>query len=114
MMRTAMRKLQVPREDVVVIGDRMNTDMLGGLQAEMTTCLVLTGISISIAITIAISITIAIYHLHLHRHLHPFLTSTLSLIFSGIAQLKDLPKFAYRPDIVLPNIGHIVPDFTSL
>lgn len=73
MMRTAMNRLQTHRSKTVVIGDRMNTDILGGLQAELTTCLVLT----------------------------------------GVTTLEELQRFPYRPDIVLPAVGSVVPEFNT-
>lgn len=43
MMRTALNKVDGHSEESVMIGDRMDTDILSGLEAGMTTCLVLTG-----------------------------------------------------------------------
>eukprot|EP00474_Spongospora_subterranea_P002934 CRZ03392.1 hypothetical protein [Spongospora subterranea] len=68
-MRTALNQLGVKRADTIVIGDRMDTDILGGMQANITTALILT----------------------------------------GVTKCSDLKRFAYRPDIILPTIGHIVP-----
>ncbi len=45
MMRIALRKLGVQREDTIIIGDRMDTDIVAGIEAEIDTCLVLSGIS---------------------------------------------------------------------
>ena len=45
MMMIARRKLGVHSEDTVMIGDRMDTDIVGGLEAGMKTCLVLSGVS---------------------------------------------------------------------
>jgi 5'-nucleotidase len=45
MMIYARRMLGVPAEDCVMIGDRMDTDVVGGLEAGMRTCLVLSGVS---------------------------------------------------------------------
>mgnify|MGYP001416494743 FL=1 len=45
MMRIALRRLGVKREDTIVIGDRMDTDVICGLEAEIDTLLVLSGIS---------------------------------------------------------------------
>lgn len=45
MMRIALRKLGVQREDSIIIGDRMDTDIAAGIEAEIDTCLVLSGIS---------------------------------------------------------------------
>jgi len=45
MMRIALRRLGVKREDAIVIGDRMDTDVLCGLESEIDTLLVLSGIS---------------------------------------------------------------------
>jgi len=45
MMRSALKKLNCHREDAIIIGDRMDTDIIAGLEAEMDTLLVLSGIS---------------------------------------------------------------------
>jgi len=41
----ALKKLGVRREDTIVIGDRMDTDIVAGIEAEIDTCLVLSGIT---------------------------------------------------------------------
>lgn len=45
MMRIALKKLGVKREDAIVIGDRMDTDVICGLESEIDTLLVLSGIT---------------------------------------------------------------------
>lgn len=45
MMRNALKKLESRREDTVIIGDRMDTDMIAGIESEIATCLVLSGVS---------------------------------------------------------------------
>ncbi|SDI52658.1 NagD protein [Actinokineospora alba] len=45
MMRSGLRSLGAHSEDTLMIGDRMDTDMLSGLEAGLRTILVLTGIS---------------------------------------------------------------------
>jgi NagD protein len=45
MMRIALKRLGVKREDTIVIGDRMDTDVRCGLESEIDTLLVLSGIS---------------------------------------------------------------------
>jgi len=45
MMMMAARKLGVHPEESVMIGDRMDTDILGGMEAGMKTCLVLSGVA---------------------------------------------------------------------
>lgn len=45
MMRIALKKLGCRREETVIIGDRMDTDIIAGIESEIDTCLVLTGIS---------------------------------------------------------------------
>jgi NagD protein len=45
MMRIALKKIGVQREQTIIIGDRMDTDIVAGIEAEIDTCLVLTGIS---------------------------------------------------------------------
>jgi NagD protein len=45
MMRIALKRLGVQREDAIVIGDRMDTDVRCGLESEIDTLLVLSGIA---------------------------------------------------------------------
>jgi len=45
MMRIALKKLGIQREKTIIIGDRMDTDIVAGVEAEIDTCLVLSGIS---------------------------------------------------------------------
>lgn len=45
MMRIALKKIGVQREDAIIIGDRMDTDIVAGIEAEIDTCLVLSGIA---------------------------------------------------------------------
>jgi len=45
MMRSALKRLGVKREDAIVIGDRMDTDVRCGLESEIDTLLVLSGIT---------------------------------------------------------------------
>jgi NagD protein len=45
MMRIALKKLGCSREESIIIGDRMDTDIIAGIESEIDTCLVLTGIS---------------------------------------------------------------------
>jgi NagD protein len=47
MMRIALKRLGVKREDAIVIGDRMDTDVRCGLESEIDTLLVLSGITSS-------------------------------------------------------------------
>ena len=45
MMRTALKILGVHSEDAVMIGDRMDTDIIVGMESGLTTALVLTGVT---------------------------------------------------------------------
>ncbi len=45
MMRHALKRLGVPREETAVIGDRMDTDIIAGIHAEIETVLVLSGVT---------------------------------------------------------------------
>ncbi|HPR11723.1 MAG TPA: HAD-IIA family hydrolase [Bacteroidales bacterium] len=45
MMRIALKKLGLQREEAIVIGDRMDTDIRCGLESEIDTLLVLSGIT---------------------------------------------------------------------
>lgn len=45
MMRNALKKLSCSREQTIIIGDRMDTDIIAGIESEIDTCLVLSGIT---------------------------------------------------------------------
>src|SRR5437588_6294317 len=45
MMRTALRTLDAHSEDSVMIGDRMDTDIIAGIESGLRTILVLTGVT---------------------------------------------------------------------
>ena len=45
MMRTALRTLEAHSEDSVMIGDRMDTDIVAGIESGLRTILVLTGVT---------------------------------------------------------------------
>lgn len=45
MMRSAMRRLGANREQTVIVGDRMDTDILAGIESDIDTVLVLTGVT---------------------------------------------------------------------
>lgn len=44
-MRHALKRLGCKREETVIIGDRMDTDMIAGIESEIDTVLVLSGVS---------------------------------------------------------------------
>jgi NagD protein len=44
-MRHGLKRLGVKREDTIIIGDRMDTDMVAGIESEIETCLVLSGVT---------------------------------------------------------------------
>nr|MDT0665097.1 HAD hydrolase-like protein [Micromonospora sp. DSM 115978] len=45
MMRSALNALGAHSEETTMIGDRMDTDVIAGLEAGMTTVLVLSGVT---------------------------------------------------------------------
>ena len=45
MMRHALKHLGMPRRETAIIGDRMDTDIIAGIESEMDTVLVLSGVS---------------------------------------------------------------------
>ena len=45
MMRIALKKLQCTTDETIIIGDRMDTDIIAGIESEIDTCLVLSGIT---------------------------------------------------------------------
>ncbi len=51
MMRNALKILGCTREESIIIGDRMDTDIVAGIESEIDTCLVLSGISTRETIT---------------------------------------------------------------
>jgi NagD protein len=44
-MRHAMKKLGCTRDETLIIGDRMDTDIIAGIESEIETALVLSGIT---------------------------------------------------------------------
>jgi NagD protein len=45
MMRNALKELNVKKELSIIIGDRMDTDIIAGIESGINTCLVLSGIT---------------------------------------------------------------------
>jgi NagD protein len=45
MMRNALKIIKCSREETIIIGDRMDTDIVAGIESEIDTCLVLSGIT---------------------------------------------------------------------
>lgn len=45
MMRHALRRLGTPREETAIVGDRMDTDIVAGIETEIETVLVLSGVT---------------------------------------------------------------------
>jgi NagD protein len=67
MLRAARKELGLSTDETVVIGDTMETDILGGTQLEYKTILVL----------------------------------------SGSTSERDLRKYAYQPDLIVPSLGEL-------
>jgi NagD protein len=44
-MRHALKRLDCAPQDTVIIGDRMDTDIIAGIESEIETALVLSGIT---------------------------------------------------------------------
>ena len=44
-MRHALKTLGVTREETVIVGDRMDTDIIAGIEAEIATVLVMSGVT---------------------------------------------------------------------
>ena len=45
MMRQAMKRIECRREETLIVGDRMDTDIVAGIESEINTVLVLSGVS---------------------------------------------------------------------
>ena len=45
MMRKGLKKINCTREETIIIGDRMDTDIIAGIESEIDTCLVFSGIT---------------------------------------------------------------------
>ena len=45
MMRHGLKRLGVSREEAVIVGDRMDTDVIAGIESDMDTILVLSGVT---------------------------------------------------------------------
>jgi NagD protein len=45
MMRQALKQISCRREDTVIIGDRVDTDIVAGIESEIETVLVLSGVT---------------------------------------------------------------------
>jgi NagD protein len=67
MMRTARKELGMATSETIMIGDTMETDILGGVQMGYRTILVLT----------------------------------------GSTKLNDLPKYAFKPDLVVDSVAEL-------
>lgn len=68
MMRRAVKRLEAMSRDTVIIGDRMDTDIVAGVEAEVDTVLVL----------------------------------------SGVTEIKDIERFAYRPSYVMRGLDELM------
>ena len=45
MMRDALKRLKAARDETVIVGDRMDTDIVAGIESDMETVLVLSGVT---------------------------------------------------------------------
>jgi len=45
MMRHALRTLGTTYEETIIVGDRMDTDIIAGIESQIETILVLTGVT---------------------------------------------------------------------
>ena len=45
MMRGGLRLLGTTREETAIVGDRMDTDIIAGIETDLDTCLVLSGVT---------------------------------------------------------------------
>ena len=45
MMRHALKRIECNREETIIIGDRMDTDIIAGIESEIATILVLSGVT---------------------------------------------------------------------
>jgi NagD protein len=45
MMRQALKRLECRREETFIVGDRMDTDIVAGIEAEIDTILLLSGVT---------------------------------------------------------------------
>ncbi len=52
MMRKAQKRLGIHSADTVIVGDRMDTDIVAGIEAQMETVLVLSGVTSREAISL--------------------------------------------------------------
>ena len=67
MMRTGLQMLGIHSQETAMIGDRMDTDIIAGIESEIATILVM----------------------------------------SGVTTEREMLRFAYQPDCVLPGVGGI-------
>jgi len=73
MMRAARKELALTTDETTMVGDTMETDILGGVQLGFRTVLVL----------------------------------------SGGTQREDLPRYAYRPDMVVDSVADLAASFAE-
>ncbi|WP_026257637.1 HAD-IIA family hydrolase [Actinopolymorpha alba] len=68
MMRSALNRVEAHSESTAMVGDRMDTDIVSGIEAGLSTVLVL----------------------------------------SGVTRREDIPRFPYRPSLVVNSIADLV------
>lgn len=102
MMHLAIRKLHVSPQEIAMIGDCMATDILGGIETEITTVLVLSGVTSQNDLK--------------HCSYRP--DYTLERVYDIVSSLDDSkytlkPDYAYRDRVTLTPVNSISSDLVG-